>query len=63
MATRKTAPPKPARANAGDSARGAHQPVDAIVHKSDERLFIPSREEAGQEDAALAGAPTVKPCR
>lgn len=61
MATRKTAPPKPARANAGDSARGAHQPVDAIVHKSDERLFIPSREEAGQEDAALAGAPTVKP--
>lgn len=57
MATKKT--PK-AKATAGDSAKGAHQPVDAIVHKTDERLFIPSREEAGQEEATLAGAPTVK---
>jgi adenine-specific DNA-methyltransferase len=58
MATRKkTSAPKAA---AGDSAKGSHQPVDAIVHKADERLFIPSREEAGQEEAALAGAPTVK---
>ena len=45
MATRKTPAPK---ATAGDSAQGAHQPVDALVHKADERLFIPSREEAGQ---------------
>ena len=57
MATRKTPNPKAA---AGDSAKGSHQPVDAIVHKADERLFIPSREEAGQEDAALHGRPTTK---
>jgi adenine-specific DNA-methyltransferase len=52
---------KPAvkKAAAGDSAKGANQPVDAIVHKADERLFIPSREEAGQEEDAIAGAPTV----
>lgn len=47
------------RAAAGDSAKGANQPVDAIVHKGDERLFIPSREEAGQEQEALAGRPAV----
>lgn len=61
-----TPTPKPSKkpatkkAAAGDSAKGAHQPVDAIVHKADERLFIPSREEAGQELDALAGAPATK---
>ena len=60
MPTKKSAPPKHKPAAAGDSARGQHQPVDALVHKADERLFIPSREEAGQEADALAGAPTVK---
>ena len=58
MATRKT--PAPAPAASGDSAPGAHQPVDALFHKADARVFIPSREEAGQEDAALQGRPTVK---
>jgi adenine-specific DNA-methyltransferase len=57
MPTKKTAAPK---ASAGDSAKGQHQPVDALVHKDKGRLFIPSREEAGQEADALAGAPTVK---
>ena len=53
--------PKPAvkRATAGDSNKGANQPVDALVHKADERLFIPSREEAGQEADALAGRPAT----
>ncbi len=51
---------KPSTAAAGDSAPGAHQPVDAVIHKADERLFIPSREEAGQELDALAHAPTTK---
>ncbi|HOX70054.1 MAG TPA: site-specific DNA-methyltransferase, partial [Burkholderiaceae bacterium] len=37
-----------------------HQPVDALLHTADERLFIPSREEAGQEDEAVAGRPQVK---
>ena len=57
MATRKT-PGK--RATAGDSAAGANQPVDAIVHNDKQRLFIPSREEAGQETDAVAGQPTVR---
>ncbi|MBA4282376.1 site-specific DNA-methyltransferase, partial [Ralstonia sp.] len=57
MPPKKTAAPK---AHAGDSAKGQHQPVDALVHKDKGRLFIPSREEAGQEADALAGAPTVK---
>jgi adenine-specific DNA-methyltransferase len=48
------------KATAGDSAKGSHQPVDAIVHKTDERVFIPSREEAGQEADALSGQPTTK---
>ena len=61
MATCKTAPPKPTPASAGDSAPGQHQPVDALVHTADDRLFIPSREEAGQEDEALAGRPLSKP--
>jgi adenine-specific DNA-methyltransferase len=68
MATRKTSTPTAskapkatsAKAAAGDSARGTHQPVDAIEHATDERVFIPSREEAGQEDQAIAGRPTVK---
>ena len=50
----------PKKAAAGDSAKGAHQPVDALVHKADERLFIPSREEAGQEQEALAGRPATR---
>ncbi len=58
MATSKTPTPKPP---AGDSAAGRHQPVDALLHTADERLFIPSREEAGQEDEALAGRPLSKP--
>ena len=57
MATKK--PNAPAAA-AGDSAKGRHQPVDALVHKDKGRLFIPSREEAGQEADAVAGAPSVK---
>ncbi len=61
MATKKPSALKAAPASAGDSAPGQHQPVDALVHKADERLFIPSREEAGQEADALAGAPTTKP--
>lgn len=71
MATRKTSTPTApkstsapkattAKAAVGDSARGTHQPVDAIEHAADERMFIPSREEAGQEDQAIAGRPTVK---
>ena len=58
MPTRKA--PKPAQAAAGDSTPGRHQPVDALLHTADERLFIPSREEAGQEDEAVAGRPQVK---
>ncbi len=54
---KKTAPKKAA---AGDSAKGANQPVDALVHKADERLFIPSREEAGQEADAVAGRPGTR---
>ena len=50
----------PRKATAGDSAKGANQPVDALVHKADERLFIPSREEAGQELEALAGRAAVR---
>jgi hypothetical protein len=57
MATKKTPAPKAA---AGDSAKGTHQPVDALVHKGKERLFIPSREEAGQEEGAIAGRPQSK---
>jgi adenine-specific DNA-methyltransferase len=60
MATRKTSTPTAPKAATGDSARGTHQPVDAIEHAADERMFIPSREEAGQEDQAIAGRPTVK---
>ena len=60
MPTKRAPPSKTAAASAGDSAPGQHQPVDALVHKADERLFIPSREEAGQEADALAGAPTRK---
>jgi adenine-specific DNA-methyltransferase len=59
MATSRKTSARPA--TAGDSAPGQHQPVDALVHTADDRLFIPSREEAGQEDEALAGHPLVKP--
>lgn len=57
MATKKT---KPAKASAGDSAHGVNQPVDAFVHTDKQRLFIPSREEAGQEMDAVADRPTVR---
>lgn len=57
MATKKT---KPAKAIAGDSAQGTNQPVDAFVHTDKQRLFIPSREEAGQEMDAVADRPTVR---
>ena len=48
MPTKRAPPSKTAAASAGDSAPGTHQPVDALVHKADERLFIPSREEIGR---------------
>jgi adenine-specific DNA-methyltransferase len=65
MATRKTASktsPPPATAATAMPAPPAQpaQPVDALVHAGDGRLFIPSREEAGQEAEALAGRPTAK---
>lgn len=60
MATRKIPSTKTPKASAGDSTKGSHQPVDALEHQSDERLFIPSREEAGQEQEAVAHRPTVK---
>jgi adenine-specific DNA-methyltransferase len=63
MATQKT-PPK---AQAGDTAKGSRKPVAAIEHAFDaqdaaspKRMFIPSREEAGQEADAVQGLPTVK---
>jgi adenine-specific DNA-methyltransferase len=59
MATKKTKAAGP-KASAGESAKGAHQPVDALEHKADERSFIPSREEAGMESDAVAGRPTVR---
>ena len=52
--------PAAKKAAAGDSAKGANQPVDALVHKADARLFIPSREEAGQEQEAVAGHPATR---
>ncbi len=59
MATKKIKATGP-KASAGESAKGAHQPVDALEHKADERSFIPSREEAGMESDAVAGRPTVR---
>jgi adenine-specific DNA-methyltransferase len=60
MATKKTSKTPVPKAGVGDSAKGAHQPVDALEHKADERSFIPSREEAGMESDAVAGRPTVR---
>ena len=65
MPSRKTTKPatktvSASQATAGDSSPGQHQPVDALLHPHDERLFIPSREEAGQEDEAIAGRPLAK---
>ncbi|MCZ8111143.1 MAG: site-specific DNA-methyltransferase [Betaproteobacteria bacterium] len=62
MPTKKTpAPkPKPAATPAPAAPLPPTQPVDALVHAGDGRLFIPSREEAGQEADALAGRPTEK---
>jgi adenine-specific DNA-methyltransferase len=59
MATRKPAT-KPAAPAAAPASAPVAQPVDALVHAGDGRLFIPSREEAGQEAEALAGRPTEK---
>ena len=61
MATRK---PKIPTATAGETAIGSYKPVDSLRHdkglKPIERPFIPSREEAGQEQDAIAGLPTRK---
>ena len=38
----------------------ANKPVDSVRHAKAQRVFIPSREEAGQETDALQGRPTVK---
>ena len=56
----KSSRPSVKKAAAGDSAPGANQPVDAFIHADKERLFIPSREEAGQELDAVADRPTVR---
>ena len=60
MATKLPRKPATKKAIAGGSAVGANQPVDAIVHTDKQRLFIPSREEAGQEQDAVADKPTVR---
>ena len=68
MATKKTPSNKAStKATAGQTAVGAHKPVDAIRHKFDpadasapQRVHIPSREEAGQEVDAVQGLPTIK---
>jgi len=57
MASKKPSSP---RATAGETAVGANKPVDSVKHAKAERVFIPSREEAGQEADALQGQPTVK---
>ena len=59
MATKKIKTTAP-KAAAGESAKGAHQHVDALEHKADERSFIPSREEAGMESDAVAGRPRAR---
>ena len=69
MATRKKTssskvPTSASQAGAGESAIGSYKPVDSLKHDRGlapvQRIFIPSREEAGQEDDAVAGQPTVK---
>ena len=60
MATKKTVSAKPPKATAGETAVGSNKPVDSLKHAKAQRLFIPSREEAGQEADALQGQPTVK---
>ena len=60
MPTKKTPATKPAAPAAAPASAPVAQPVDALVHAGDGRLFIPSREEAGQEAEALAGRPTEK---
>jgi adenine-specific DNA-methyltransferase len=58
MATKPKPPAK--KAVVGASVKGVNQPVDAFVHNDKQRLFIPSREEAGQEMDAVANRPTVR---
>ena len=68
MATRKKTTPKAptsaSQASVGESAIGSYKPVDSLKHdkglKPVQRVHIPSREEAGQEDEAVADKPTVK---
>ena len=60
MATKQPKTPAVKKTTVGASAKGANQPVDAFVHTDKQRLFIPSREEAGQEFDAVAGRPTVR---
>ncbi len=69
MVTRKKVPSfklptSASQAGAGESAIGSYKPVDSFKHDKGlapvQRKFIPSREEAGQEDDAVAGQPTVK---
>ena len=60
MATKNSKSAPLAKATAGETAIGANKPVDSVKHAKAQRLFIPSREEAGQEADALQGQPTVK---
>ena len=60
MAAKTPKAPKPPKATAGETAVGSNKPVDSVKHAKAQRLFIPSREEAGQEADALQGQPTVK---
>ena len=69
MVTRKKispakAPTSASQASAGESAIGSYKPVDSLKHDKGlepvQRVHIPSREEAGQENEAVADKPTVK---
>ena len=57
MANKKPNIPK---ATAGETAAGSNKAVDSVKHTKAQRVFIPSREEAGQEAEGLQGSPTVK---
>jgi adenine-specific DNA-methyltransferase len=69
MVTRKKtsaakAPTSASQASAGESAIGGYKSVDSLEHGEGlepvQRVHIPSREEAGQENEAVADKPTVK---
>lgn len=57
MATKKATTPK---ATAGETAVGSNKQVDSVKHAKAQRLHIPSREEAGQEQDAVEGQSTIK---